>query len=142
MTEVTYPFHYDRELNPHIQALTLTLAGVTPPLKDGRFTYVELGCGLGLATLVHAAANPDARFIATDIIPEHIAIAAGIAKVNVGTRLKHTFGTALRQAVATGADPNLLYGSRLADDVNTRAAHALTNEVRRLIQIFGSDGKA
>lgn len=80
VTEVTYPFHYYRELNPHIQALTLTLAGVTPPLKDGRFTYIELGCGLGLATLVHAAANPDARFIATDIIPEHIAIAGGIAK--------------------------------------------------------------
>jgi len=80
VTEVTYPFHYYRELNPHIQALTLTAAGLTPPLKDGRFTYIELGCGLGLATLVHAAANPDAHFIATDIIPEHIAIAGGIAK--------------------------------------------------------------
>lgn len=70
------------------------------------------------------------------------AITAGITKINVGTRLKHVFGTALREAVAAGEDPNLLYGSRLTEDVNVRAAKALTGEVRRLIQIFGSSGKA
>ncbi len=70
------------------------------------------------------------------------AIAAGITKINVGTRLKHVFGTALRQAVQDGEDPNLLYGSRLPQDVNTRAAEALTTEVRRLMQVFGSSGKA
>ncbi len=80
VTEVTYPFNYYRELNPNIQALALTLAGVTPPALDSAFTYLELGCGLGLSTLVHAAANPQARFIATDIIPEHIAVASGVAK--------------------------------------------------------------
>ena len=70
------------------------------------------------------------------------AIAAGIAKINVGTRLKHVFGSALKEALASGQDPNLLYGSRLPDDINSRAAAALTTEVRRLIQVFGSDGKA
>ncbi|MFV0253827.1 MAG: class II fructose-bisphosphate aldolase [Beutenbergiaceae bacterium] len=69
------------------------------------------------------------------------AIAAGITKVNVGTRLKHVFGSALRAAMSDG-DPNLLYGSRLPQDVNTLAAEALTTEVRRLIHIFGSNGQA
>jgi ketose-bisphosphate aldolase len=70
------------------------------------------------------------------------AIAAGITKINVGTRLKHVFGSALKAAVAGGEDPNLLYGSRLREDVNTRAAAALTSEVQRLMQVFGSSGKA
>lgn len=70
------------------------------------------------------------------------AIAAGITKINVGTRLKHVFGTALREVVMEGEDPNLLYGSRLPQDMNTRAAQALTSDVRRLMQVFGSSGKA
>ncbi len=70
------------------------------------------------------------------------AIAAGITKINVGTRLKHVFGAALREAVKEGEDPNLLFGSRLPEDVNSRAAQALTTEVRRLMQVFGSSGKA
>ncbi|MFV0425804.1 MAG: class II fructose-bisphosphate aldolase [Beutenbergiaceae bacterium] len=69
------------------------------------------------------------------------AIAAGITKVNVGTRLKHVYGNALREVMSDG-DPNLLYGSRLPQDVNTVAAAALTTEVQRLIQIFGSSGRA
>lgn len=70
------------------------------------------------------------------------AIAAGITKINVGTRLKHVFGTALKESLKGTEDPNLIYGSRLPEDVNTRAAASLTTEVRRLIQVFGSNGKA
>jgi ketose-bisphosphate aldolase len=70
------------------------------------------------------------------------AIAAGITKINVGTRLKHVFGTALTAAVREGSDPNLRYGSRLPEDINTRAAAALTAEVRQLMTVFGSSGRA
>lgn len=70
------------------------------------------------------------------------AIAAGITKINVGTKLKRVYGAAMQEAVAAGGDPNVLYGSRFADDVNVRAAAALTAEVRRLIRVFGSDEKA
>lgn len=70
------------------------------------------------------------------------AIAAGITKINVGTRLKHVFGNALTAAVGQESDPNLVYGSRLAGDLNLVAARALTSEVRRLMQVFGSSGKA
>lgn len=70
------------------------------------------------------------------------AIAAGITKINVGTRLKHVFGTELRSVISDGSDPNLLYGSRLPKDINTRAGEALTTDVRRLMQVFSSSGKA
>ncbi|MBM9466809.1 class II fructose-bisphosphate aldolase [Nakamurella leprariae] len=70
------------------------------------------------------------------------AIAAGITKINVGTRLKHVYGAALRGVIGSGGDPNQEYGSRSAEDVNTRAAAALTDEVRRLMQVFGSSGQA
>lgn len=71
------------------------------------------------------------------------AVAAGITKINVGTRLKHVYGRALTDAVkAQGGDPNLAYGSRFDEDLNTIAAAALTAEIERLIDVFGSTGKA
>jgi fructose-bisphosphate aldolase class II len=70
------------------------------------------------------------------------AIAAGITKINVGTKLKYVFGNALTAAVGQESDPNLVYGSRLPGDLNTVASKALTAEVQRLMQVFGSSGKA
>ncbi len=71
------------------------------------------------------------------------AVDAGIAKVNVATRLKQVFGAALCEALTQdGGDPNLAYGSREVGDVMTCAAQALTDEVRRYMQLLGSSGKA
>lgn len=71
------------------------------------------------------------------------AVGAGITKVNFGTRLKHVFGLELTRAIPNEeSDPNLLYGSRFPDDLNTRAAKAVENEVRRLMQVLNSSGKA
>lgn len=71
------------------------------------------------------------------------AVEAGIAKVNVATRLKQVFGAALKAALAReGVDPNLAFGSRLSGDVLSAGAEALTEEVRRYIQVLGSSGKA
>jgi len=71
------------------------------------------------------------------------AIAAGITKVNVGTRLKFVYGNALAAGLAPGVgDPNLAFGSRLEGDVNSRAAAALKSEIQRLMDVFGSTGKA
>ena len=71
------------------------------------------------------------------------AVEAGITKVNFGTRLKHVFGHELNRAIREEeTDPNLLYGSRFPGDLNTRAAVALENEVRRLMQVLSSSGKA
>lgn len=71
------------------------------------------------------------------------AVEAGIAKVNVGTRLKEVFGAALTVALdRKDADPNLAFGSRMPGDVMSTAAEAMTAEVRRYMQILGSSGKA
>ncbi|WP_334173066.1 class II fructose-bisphosphate aldolase [Sinomonas sp.] len=72
-----------------------------------------------------------------------LAVAAGITKVNVGTRLKHVFGQALaRELQAPVEDPNLAFGSRFDGDLNSRAAAALAREIQRLMDVFGSSGKA
>ncbi len=71
------------------------------------------------------------------------AVEAGITKVNFGTRLKHVFGLELNRAIREDeTDPNLLYGSRFPGDLNTRSAVAVENEVRRLMQVLSSSGKA
>ena len=80
VTEVTYPFNYYRDLNPNIQSLAAIGAGLMPAVQAGAaYTYIEMGCGCGLSTLIHAAANPQSRFIGIDINPEHIALARGLA---------------------------------------------------------------
>jgi SAM-dependent methyltransferase len=38
---------------------------------DG-FDYCELGCGTGLSLIIHAAANPDGRFVGVDLNRDHI----------------------------------------------------------------------
>lgn len=71
------------------------------------------------------------------------AVEAGITKVNFGTRLKHVFGLELNAAIREDeTDPNLIYGSRFDGDLNTRSAKAVENEVRRLMQVLSSSGKA
>ena len=71
------------------------------------------------------------------------AIAAGITKVNVGTKLKYVFGNALVAELGQPAeDPNLAFGSRFEGDVNSRAGQALMREIRRLMDVFGSTGQA
>lgn len=71
------------------------------------------------------------------------AIDTGVSLFHVGTRLKRAYGNALREAADDpDPDPNLVYGSRHADDILVRASLAVTTEVRRLMNVFGSSGKA
>lgn len=71
------------------------------------------------------------------------AVEAGITKVNVGTKLKFVYGNALVAELGQGTlDPNLAYGSRFEADVNSRAGVALTREIQRLMDVFGSTGMA
>lgn len=71
------------------------------------------------------------------------AVEAGITKVNVGTKLKHVFGQALVAELGRPVeDPNLVFGSRFEGDANSRAGVALTREIQRLMDVFGSTGQA
>ncbi len=80
ITEVPYPNVYHRELNPSFHTLALHANGLSAPPRGGAYTYLELGCAWGLSTLIHAAANPDARFVGVDFNGECIAAAQDIAK--------------------------------------------------------------
>jgi SAM-dependent methyltransferase len=80
VTDIPYLFRYHRELNPAIHALMIAGEGRTPAFQPhGALTYLELGCGFGLSTLVHAAGNPAGRYIGVDFMPQHIATAKGLA---------------------------------------------------------------
>ncbi len=109
-------------------------SGFTPAIQVDRIR--EIGEAVDVPLVLHGGSGtpPDQM---------QAAVAAGITKINVGTRLKHVYGLALARAVGEGGDdPNLLYGSREPRDVCVRAAGAVTDEVRRLMQVFGSSGKA
>lgn len=72
------------------------------------------------------------------------AIAIGIRKINVGSRLKQAFLSALREA-APGlglVNPYEAIGSGLANDVMVAGRLAMQAEVQRLMRLFGSAGKA
>jgi len=75
-----YPQTYQRETAPSWLRYAAVLNGVVAPeLSDG-FRYLELGCGQGLSTLLHAAANPGGDFVACDLDSDAIAFAQVRAK--------------------------------------------------------------
>ncbi len=80
VTEIPYVAAYQRALNPSLQAMALNMRGVGAWQRGTPMTYMELGCGFGLSTLVHAATNPQATFIGVDVLPEHVATARALAQ--------------------------------------------------------------
>ncbi len=67
ITDVAYPRHFHRETMPVWMASVLTALGRRIPDPTRPYTWLELGCGSGLGTLVAAATNPLGRFIGIDI---------------------------------------------------------------------------
>lgn len=121
-------------LAPSVGSVHFVTGGFSPTIE------VDL-----IRRLASAVAVPLVLHGGSGVAPEQLraAVDAGIAKVNIGTRLKQVFGSGLRAALEQdGGDPNLTYGSRLAGDVLTAGARELTEEVRRYMQILGSSGKA
>ena len=79
VSDVEYVGSFYGDLAPsHIDFICL-MNGVAPPATNGRYSYCELGCGIGLTTTLLAAANPDARFHGVDFNPAHIARARVLA---------------------------------------------------------------
>ena len=93
VTEIPYVAGYQRGLNPVLQAFTLNVHSVGAWQIGTPMTYLELGCGFGLSTLIHAAANPQATFIGVDILPEHVATARGLAEAAGLTNVKFIEGS-------------------------------------------------
>lgn len=99
-----------------------------------------------VARLAQALEVPLALHGASSIRPEDLtrAIALGVRKVNVGSRLKQAFFNALREAcLSAGEDynPYEIVGSGLAGDVLAAGRRALQVEVERWMILLGSAGK-
>lgn len=80
VVDVGYTHGYYRELSPTTLRFVTLLAGLQAPDTEQPFDYYELGCGNGLSTVVHAAANPHGRFTGVDFNPTHIHNAQRLAR--------------------------------------------------------------
>lgn len=83
--DTSYADTFFRELSPAWLNYVAALHGVRPQALERPFCYLELGCGFGTSSVVHAAAFPHAEFHACDLNPRHIA---------AGSRLGRAYGTA------------------------------------------------
>lgn len=80
VVDLDYTHGYFRELSPaHLRCVGL-LGGIETPAAGAPFTYVELGCGNGYSTALHAAANPQGHFCGVDFNPTHIRNAQKLAQ--------------------------------------------------------------
>ncbi len=64
--ETEYPVTYQRETSPTWLRYAATLGGAAPRSLGGPFQYLELGCGRGYSSLLHAACHPDGEFHACE----------------------------------------------------------------------------
>lgn len=87
VTDTAYADKFFRELSPAWLNYVAALNGVEPRRLAADFAYLELGCGFGTSTLIHAAAFPNGEFHACDLNQAHIhkaqqrAAAFGISNV-------------------------------------------------------------
>jgi predicted O-methyltransferase YrrM len=82
VTDLEYANGFYKEQSPTHLRLICLLCGVETAPIDAGFTYCELGCGTGITSLVLAAANPEARFVAVDFNPAHIVYAREMARAS------------------------------------------------------------
>jgi len=100
-----------------------------------------------VARLAQVLEVPLALHGASSIRPGDLtrAIALGVRKVNVGSRLKQAFFNALREACLSAGEeynPYEIVGSGLPGDVLAAGRRALQVEVERWMALLGSAGKA
>ena len=109
------------------------LEGREAPLQLGRIGAV--GQAAGVPLVLHGGTG-----LPADAIPA--VIAGGVAKINVGTGLKRAFLEAMREALALDASPHDLLGSHKPVDAAVVGKAKMRDEVRRLMHLYGSSGRA
>ncbi|MDO4231823.1 MAG: class I SAM-dependent methyltransferase [Lautropia sp.] len=80
LNDVAYPAHFHRETMPGWLVAAATALGHQAPALDQPFTWLDVGCGAGLGTLVAAAAHPHAHFVGIDISAREIDEATRLAR--------------------------------------------------------------
>ena len=72
VTDIHYPCHFHRQLQPLWLETTLILLGLKAPVLDAHYRYGELGCATGINLLVSAVCHPQAHFVGVDFNAAHI----------------------------------------------------------------------
>ena len=72
ITDAHYAQTYFRELSPAWMNYVAAWHGIRGPSLDRPFAYLELGCGFGQSTTVHAASFPGAAFFGCDFNATHV----------------------------------------------------------------------
>ena len=80
MTDIEYESFYFPELAPGLLDFVCLQMARRPPPAAEPYTYCELGCGMGMTTLMLAAANPAGRYWGVDFNPSHVASARQLAR--------------------------------------------------------------
>lgn len=80
MTDIEYESFYFSELAPGLLDFVCLQMARRPPPAGSPYTYCELGCGMGMTTLILAASNPAGRYWGVDFNPAHIASARQLAR--------------------------------------------------------------
>jgi ketose-bisphosphate aldolase len=109
------------------------LEGREAPLQLDRIGAV--GQAAGVPLVLHGGTG-----LPVGAIPA--VIAGGVAKINVGTGLKRAFLDAMREALALDASPHDLLGSHKPVDAAVVAKAKMRDQVRRLMHLYGSAGRA
>jgi ketose-bisphosphate aldolase len=110
-------------------------------LLEGREASLQLdrlgavGQAAGVPLVLHGGTG-----LPADALPA--VIAGGVAKINVGTGLKRAFLEAMREALAHDASPHDLLGSHKPADAAVAGKAKMCDEVRRLMHLYGSAGRA
>ena len=81
ITDTAYEARVFRELSPAWLNYVAIVNGVAAPdISSGAFSYLKLGCGLGLSIAANAATHPGAAFHACDVNSMHITSARSHAE--------------------------------------------------------------
>ena len=69
-----YTSNFYRELSPDWLDFAFALKGFSPPrgFRGQKFSYLDLGSGMGLGLCILAALFPEGDFTGIDFMPEHI----------------------------------------------------------------------
>ena len=126
----------------HVDALAVSI-GNTHLLVDGQAT-VNLDL---LAQLHDAAPVPLVIHGGTGFPPGAVqqAIARGVAKFNVGTRLKQAYLAGIREAIGLVPERSNIHsfvGSREEGDILGRGKERVKAEIRPLLRLYGCAGRA
>lgn len=79
VTDVAYPPHFHREIQPVWLTSLVTFLGSAAPDISRPYSYCELGCGMGINLLIAAMTNPQGQFVGVDINEKALNIARSAA---------------------------------------------------------------